>query len=357
VVLVLFNRPDRVAETFEVIRAARPSTLFLVADGPRPGHPDDVHRCRSARAVVDAVDWPCEVLRDFGEDNLGTDRRIPIGLDWVFSHVERAIVLEDDIVPVAGFFPWCEAMLDRYDDVDDVMHVSGRNVLVRWPAPGDHLIARRGSVHGWATWASAWRAVDRRLPAAAGDADEILDPHDLEPLVHRHLARHLRAVTDGTLAGWDVRWDLARVLAGGWSVISPVNLVDNRGFGADATRTVNADDLTAALPCGNAPAVVSGSPRPDPDREYDRFALLVELMATYRDPAAVARLSRSPSLLVTADGGPDLDVLHHLAPFAMLDDSIAIVDHLRRERVNSVALEQLDALFHDESTRRSKVRS
>jgi hypothetical protein len=360
IVLVVFNRPDRVAESFAAVRAARPQTLLVVADGPRPGHPDDPERCRAARAVVDAVDWPCEVLRALGDENLGTDRRIPLGLDWAFSHVDRAIVLEDDIVPVAGFFPWCEAMLERYDAVDDVMHVSGHNVLVHWPpSPVDHLLVRRGSVYGWATWASAWRGVDHEL-AGVRDATEAavarqLGRLDLDPLVYEHLALHVRAAADGTLAAWDTRWDLARILAGGWCVIPPVNLVSNRGYGADATRTVHADDLGAALPCGRAPAVAARGPQPDPDPDYDRRSLLLELLATYREPVIAARLARARQLLVTADGAPDLRALHHLAPFDQLDESIAVLEHLRAEGVVGATLDQLCSALRDEADRRSRA--
>ena len=141
VVLVVFNRPDKAAETFNVVRAARPSTLLIVADGPRADHPDDPSRCRATRAVVDAVDWPCDVLREVSDEHLGCDPRVASGLDWAFSHVDSAIVLEDDIVPDPSFFPWCAAMLERYRDSPDIMHVSGRNDLGRSGPPGaDHLV-------------------------------------------------------------------------------------------------------------------------------------------------------------------------------------------------------------------------
>ena len=309
VVLIVFNRPDHVAEVFDAVRAARPSTLLIVADGPRADHPDDLARCRAARAVVDHVDWPCEVLRNVSEDNLGCDLRVTSGLDWAFSHVERAIVLEDDIVPDPSFFPWCAAMLDRYRG-SDIMHISGRNDLGRWgPPDADHLVVRWGSVYGWATWASAWRSVDRDLTIAGEPgATTLLEAIGPDPLLQQHfrlhLANHVAAVAENTQAAWDDTWRAAYILAGGWSVIPPVNLIRNCGFGDDATHTTYRDDLGAALTCGEAPSVDPSRPRPEPDPDYDRRCRLVEILATYREPAMVARLARSRQLLVDAAGRP-----------------------------------------------------
>jgi hypothetical protein len=345
VVLVVFNRPERAAEVFDVVRAVRPSTLLVVADGPRADHPDDRARCRAARAVVEAVDWPCEVVRNVSEANLGPDARVGSGLDWAFSLVDRAIVLEDDIVPDLSFFPWCAALLDRYEDRDDVMHVSGRNDLGRWgPSDADHLVVRRGSIYGWATWASAWRAVDHQLKAADDPATmPRLEELGVDPLVRRHLGLHLDAAADGRLAAWDCRWAAATVLADGWSVVPPVNLIRNSGFGHDASRTTWPGDLRAALPLGQAPAASPSGPLPEPDPDYDRCSLLVEILATYREPAMVARLARSRQVLVDATGAPDVEALHHLAPFDMIDESIELVHHLRDVGLVGESLDRLEA--------------
>ena len=346
VVLVVFNRPERAAEVFAAIRAARPSTLLVVVDGPRAHVPDDEARTRAVRAVVDRVDWPCDVERNVSAVNLGCDARVRTGLDWAFSLVDRAIVLEDDLVPDPSFFPWCEAMLERYAETDDVMHVTGRNLLVRWGPPGvDHLLTRRGSVHGWATWASSWGAVDHDLafardPTVMDRVDEL----GLDPLVREHCALHLAAAAHGRLA-WDVSWSTARLLAGGWSVTSPVNLVTNRGFDAQATRTVHADDWRAELPRGAAPPVVPRAPRPEPDPEFDRLGLVAELLATYRDPAMVARLARFRGLLTDADGHADRAALHHLAAWDAPEESWRVVRHLRENGVMSPTLFALEPLL------------
>ena len=104
VAFVLFNRPEQTALTFERIAAVKPRHLFLIADGPRRNHPTDAERCAATRAVVECVDWECEVHRNYAEENMGLRRRPSSGLDWVFDHVDRAIIIEDDIAAEPTFF-------------------------------------------------------------------------------------------------------------------------------------------------------------------------------------------------------------------------------------------------------------
>ena len=71
VIFIIFNRPDTTRQVFETIRAARPRKLLVIADGPRPDKPGEAEKCAETRAIIDAVDWDCEVKRDFAEANLG----------------------------------------------------------------------------------------------------------------------------------------------------------------------------------------------------------------------------------------------------------------------------------------------
>lgn len=113
VAMLVFNRPELTARVFAAIRAARPQQLLIVADGPRNGHPEDVQRCAEIRRIVEQVDWPCRVFRNFSETNLGCKLRVSSGLDWVFSQVEEAIILEDDCLPDYSFFRFCQEMLEN----------------------------------------------------------------------------------------------------------------------------------------------------------------------------------------------------------------------------------------------------
>ena len=74
VVLIVFNRPDVTARVAEAIAKARPPKVFVAADGPRPDRPGEAEKCAATRAVIDQIDWPCEVAKKYSEVNLGCGR-------------------------------------------------------------------------------------------------------------------------------------------------------------------------------------------------------------------------------------------------------------------------------------------
>ena len=347
VALFVFNRPDFVRQVMAVLSQIRPRRLLVVADGPRDGFELDKALCAESRDAATAVDWPCEMVTDWSDRNLGCDLRMRSGLDWVFGQVDSAIVLEDDIVPHPSFFPWCARQLDRYRDDGDIDLVSGRNTLCRWgdPEVSDHIIARRGSIHGWATWASAWNDIDHDLSkVAGGDLTARIDTLDLDEVNRDHAVMLGRLAAAEQLGAWDIRWSLARILADRWSVVPPLNLTVNIGFGDQATLTTNADDFKAFIPSFTAPDRIDAA-RPAPDADYDRLSLLVELLATYRQPEMAIRLARHRHLLVDADGSPDESALMHLVPVDHLAESIEVLQHLRRAGTDALSLNRtLEAL-------------
>ena len=127
VALIIFNRPDCTAAVLDAIARARPPRLFVIADGPRPDRPGEAALCEQTRALLQRVDWDCEVRTSFSDENLGCKRRPETGIDWVLDEVEEAIILEDDCLPSPDFFPFCEELLDRYREDERVMMISGFN--------------------------------------------------------------------------------------------------------------------------------------------------------------------------------------------------------------------------------------
>jgi hypothetical protein len=256
VALLLFNRPETTRRVFDEIRRARPQKLLVVADGPRPGHPEDAAQCAAAREVVACVDWPCEVLTNYAETNLGCKRRVSSGLDWVFEQVEEAIILEDDCLPHPTFFRFCQELLEKYREDDRVFHISGdffRTAGAR--NRYSYFFSRYNFIWGWASWRRAWKHYDvemklwpeirdgKRLEAFFGDEAEA-----------RQFTEPFQQVYEGKVDTWDYQWGFAMWAHGGLSIRPNVNLISNIGFGAGATNT------TAASPNANLPTAAMEFP-------------------------------------------------------------------------------------------------
>lgn len=250
VVFLVFNRPELTARVFACIRGAQPARLFIVADGPRSDCPGEADRCCRVRELIErGVDWPCELVRDYSEANLGCARRVSSGITRVFDQVERAIVLEDDCLPDPTFFPFCAELLERHRDDERIAQIAGCSFRHSPPADGEsYYYSRYPHCWGWATWRRAWRHYDHAMTAWADPAQRRAVLRSIESPAERRYWRHAFA---GTLTGrhdsWAYRWTLACMARSSLSVVAGVNLVSNIGYGAEATHT-DAEGSLAAIP-------------------------------------------------------------------------------------------------------------
>jgi len=243
VALFVFKRPDTTRRVFEAIANVRPARLLLVADGPRPGKQDESEMCRQVRDIVARVDWPCEIATNFAESNLGCQERMISGLNWVFSLVEEAIILEDDCLPDASFFPFCEELLERYRGDARVASISGTNLVEEYVNTGDsYFFSQIGGNWGWATWKTKWQRFDRYLR----DWPQLKRDRALSELFDRKTASYWTWIFDDMYGNcgrnaWDYQWLYTHLKENALVIVPHVNLVNNIGFGDGASHTVDAD--------------------------------------------------------------------------------------------------------------------
>ncbi len=244
VVFCVFNRPTPTRTVFAAIARARPARLLIVADGPRKDRPGEEDLCRQVREIAEQVDWPCDVLTNFSATNLGCRERIISGLNWAFSLVEEAIILEDDCLPDPSFFPFCQEMLERYRGDSRIAMISGDNFTgVSLPTGYSYFFSRMTHVWGWATWRSAWSRYDRHLRQwpEIKHANLLSEIFDDPRLVEYWTARFDEMHNDTGPNTWDYQWAYTNLIHNALCVTPAVNMVTNIGFGADATHTSGAD--------------------------------------------------------------------------------------------------------------------
>lgn len=240
VALFNFNRPHLTRRVFEAVRQIKPQRLLLVADGPRAHKPEDAGLCAEVRAVFDEIDWDCEVSRNFSDANMGSFKRNSSGLDWVFSTVEEAIILEDDCIPSLSFFPYCEELLERYRDDQRVGVISGTNIGIPEACRNNesYFFSAYAFIWGWASWRRVWQQVDMEMALWDAKADkEML----LRLLQDKRASGSWHAEFESLHNGsrkmaWDFQLQLACFRNGMSCVIPRVNLISNVGHGQEATN-------------------------------------------------------------------------------------------------------------------------
>lgn len=241
VLFLPFNRPNVTRRVFEVIRAARPPRLYVAADGPREGHPTDVERCAEARRIATDVDWPCTVKTLFSPVNLGCRLGPIAGIDWLFKNEEEGIILEDDVLPLPGFFDYCDILLDRYRHDERVGVISGYNPVSGYFKPRDsYFFSTHMFMWGWATWRRAWGCYDSELrmwPAWRDQGGLRLVSGCSKPF-ERKYRRLLNRSFEGGVDWWDYQWVFTCWYHQMVGALPARNQIHYLGFGEEATHTL-----------------------------------------------------------------------------------------------------------------------
>ena len=274
VLLIVFNRPELTVRVMDVLREHQPTRLYIAGDGPRPDR-SEADLVAATRATALDVDWPCEVHTLFQDVNLGCRFGVQAALDWFYSEVDEGIVLEDDVIPDATFFPFMAELLERYRDDPRVMMISGDYFAGRgFDNRYSYYFTRYTNIWGWATWRRAWQQSDARLT----DWPRLRQDHWLSTIApdDPSFVEYWTSVFDRVHAGeidtWDYAWILAMWRAGGVAAQSCVNLVTNVGFGPDATHTIDGGAWQAEL--GSSPMTfpLRHPPAVEVDRRRDQWS-------------------------------------------------------------------------------------
>lgn len=252
ILLTVYRRVDTTEKTLNAIRQVRPRQLFVIADGAR--NAEEKIKCDAARAVVDQIDWECEVKKNFSEVNMNCGPRIASGLEWVFGQVDRAIILEDDCLPDESFFYYCQELLEKYKDNPKIMQIAGLNTQQgnkKFNCPDSYYFSQVAQTWGWATWQRAFNTYEFFLESW----EEIRKTDKLKKILPNYAVREYwsnlfdnikdnKKARDGT---WDVQWFYNVLMHEGLVIAPKKNLITNIGFGEGAGSTVNVLDKNANM--------------------------------------------------------------------------------------------------------------
>lgn len=249
VAFFVFNRPDYTEKVFAKIRETKPQKLLVVADGAR--NEEESQKCEQVRnLILDNIDWNCEVLTNFSEENLRCKERFFTGLDWVFSQCEEAIILEDDCVPEISFFSFCEQLLIKYKNDERIMMISGHNYLNdQFKTEASYLFSRFYAIWGWATWRRAWQKADKSLESWQTFKAE----NQLKSYYHQeYFIAYLNMMFDKTVSeeinNWGLRWYFSCLFNDGLTIVPKVNLITNIGVEGAHSSSVSRNNYRPVFP-------------------------------------------------------------------------------------------------------------
>lgn len=254
ILFLIFNRPETTERVFKEIRKQKPKYLFVAADGPRTNLPGEKEKCKKARDIVmNAIDWDCELKILFRDHNLGCRLAVSEAVTWFFNYVEEGIILEDDTLPDASFFIFCEQLLDKYRLNERIKIISGIN-FQDGIKRGDASYYFSGICHiwGWASWRRTWNEYDLNLSSInKNEVASMVFDYFRDTRVVSEWENIYKKLLNNELDTWDFQLAFSIWKKGGLNIVPQKNLVTNIGYGKDATNTTQSSDLFSNIPVKN----------------------------------------------------------------------------------------------------------
>lgn len=243
ILFCIFKRMEAL-EAFKPICQYKPERLYISADGPRDhviGEKEDCEKVR--QAILDQIDWPCEVKTLFREENLGCTGAIYSGISWFFDHEEYGVINEDDVVISLDFFKMCEQLLPLYIDEEKIWLISSRNHSGRYSESDEYAFVYYSNIWGWASWRRAWQKNDNTFKE--------WNTYKKSKLIKRFgLFQGLMTIRyynscsnpNKTLESWDYTWSYKININDGIVICPKVNLAINVGIGVAGSTNYSEDD-------------------------------------------------------------------------------------------------------------------
>jgi hypothetical protein len=239
VLLLAYNRPEKLSQLIQRIRVLRPSVLLVSVDGPKISKPGDKDLVLATQKIIQSIDWDVKIETRFREENIGLRLAVQDSVNWAISQYGKVIVIEDDAVPGPQLLDFFNFNLQKFADDQKVMHVSGYNVV-----PPQNLLSETGSrfsrypeSFAWATWERAWKHYDENLTwgleSSVSDIAKITG--STTSALRWKLNFHDAAA--GRIGSWAYRWISSMWSQNGTTVAPNRNLLSYSGFD-EGTHTV-----------------------------------------------------------------------------------------------------------------------
>jgi len=253
ILFIVFNRPKQTKKVFESIKSAKPNQLYIAADGARKNNITDIRNCKLVREIIKNIDWECNVKYLISDENLGCKLAVSGAINWFFKNVEEGIILEDDCLPIDGFYNFCSTLLEKYRNDKEVMHIGGTNFqLNNSDSNQSYYFSRITHIWGWATWRRAWEKYDVNIKTYDTILlKEMFEKYAFNKQSFYYWLNAFNNVRKNKINTWDYQWTYAVWKENGLAINPNKNLVSNIGFDSDSTHTNKGGEIFGNLKTSN----------------------------------------------------------------------------------------------------------
>lgn len=243
VLFCFFNRPSIALLSFESIRKYKPTKLYLASDGPRPNKEGESVVVENLRQeILSRIDWDCDVKTCFQNENVGCGTNMFRSISWLFNNEERGIVIEDDVVAGDSFFPFMEAMLEKYENDQRIGSVCSFNPFESFKSEYSYVFSKNVGCWGWASWRDRWNNMDYEMTWRNNSLKDSIIQNRGKDLFRWKW--QLNYIDHGYVSSWDWQWGFSLASQNQLCIFPVVNLAMNIGNDLNATHCSKAMNIT-----------------------------------------------------------------------------------------------------------------
>lgn len=240
IIIFAFNRLDSLRHTVDSLLSnneVKDSDLYVFVDGARPNKAGEQEKVCSVQEYVKTITGFRSVTWRFADSNKGLAASVISGTTEVIEKYGKVIVVEDDLYLSQSFLCYMNEMLDRYEQDNRVMQVSGyssrlaRKCDYTW----DVYLSERAHSWSWGTWKDRWETVDWDVT----DFPQLRASRKLQRAFCKRgsdLYGMLKGYMEGRNNSWYIRFNYSMYKQHRYSVCPVRSLVRNDGFTAEATH-------------------------------------------------------------------------------------------------------------------------
>ncbi len=246
ILLITFNRPVHTRQVLQRIVEQQPQRLYVFQDGARDGNEADEQKCDEVRKVVEQLTagTTTQLFTNYSDKNLGCGAGPATAISWFFANEEMGIVMEDDCLAHPDFFGYCDELLKKYADCEQVQFINATLYHNRWQCAESYGFSHYMVTGAWAAWRRSWQGFDL----------------DLKTIDAKHFRRRVRKLTDNGVEAdwwyfkmldikddcskksyWDFQMQVHLFLNDAVTIHPRVNLISNIGFDPEGTHTLGND--------------------------------------------------------------------------------------------------------------------
>ena len=282
VLLLVFNRPEKVQQLFDVIKEVKPKKLYVAADGPRENVSQDKEKCSAVRAIFSHIDWDCDVKFLFHEKNLGCSLSGKTAWDWAFSLENELIFLEDDGLPSKSFFGFCQELLGKYRHNYNIGYICGTNYGRNFGDATYFFTRYGGGTYGIATWKRVYNLYEYKLKSYAETRKlPSFKKNFLYHFEYKYQTRRYKRYIKRGGNTYDLQIGYMYYKHNIYSIMPNINMITNIGFDMDAANTKVSPNSKLAMKYGDIPRYeldcITHPDKFEIDKEFERQQLFARI--------------------------------------------------------------------------------